>query len=159
MTISLIVLFVPLLLVVGLFRLRGGEDPVVVDPSPEIGQAQSAGVFAVAVPEGLGAGWRPVRAAFTSIDGVATLRVGYLTPEDGTVQLLETNEDPQALLPREFGDDVRPDGQVSVRGAEWRSYRIRGDQHALVLTSGERTIVVHGAASRDELVALASSLT
>jgi Protein of unknown function (DUF4245) len=73
--------------------------------------------------------------------------------------LLETNQDPQALLPREFGDDVRPDGQVNVAGADWRSYRVRGNQRALVLTSGERTIVVHGAASRDELVALAASLS
>jgi Protein of unknown function (DUF4245) len=159
MTISLIVLFIPLLLVVGLFRLRGGEDPVVVDPSAEIGQAQSAGLFAVAVPKGLGEGWRPVRADFAYADGVATLRVGYLTPDDGTVQLLETNEDPQTLLPREFGDDVRPDGQVSVTGADWRSYQIRGNQRALVLTSGERTVVVHGSATRDELAALAASLS
>lgn len=159
MTISLIVLLIPLLLVVAVFRLRGGEDPIVVDPSAEVGQAQSAGLFPVADPKRLGEGWRPVRAAFTSSDGVATLRVGYLTPEDGTVQLLETNEDPQALLPRELGDDVRPDGQVTVAGGDWRSYRIRGNQRALVNTSGVRTIVVHGSASRDELVALASSLS
>jgi len=159
MALSLIVLLIPLAVIVGIFRLRGGEDVVVVDPSAAIGQAQASGLFPVAVPEGLAPGWRSISANFAAADGTGALRVGYITPDDGTVQVLESNEDPQVLLPREFGPDGEPTGTVDVDGTVWRSYRFRGGEQALVLTTSNRTIVVQGQASPEELRELAHALT
>jgi hypothetical protein len=159
MALSLIVLLIPLALIVGIFRLRGGEDVVVADPAAAIGQARASHLFPVAAPEGLAPGWRSISANFAVGDGTGTLRVGYLTPDGGTVQLLETNEDPQAVLPREFGTDGEPTGTVDVDGTVWRSYRVRGGEQALVLTTSDRTIVVQGRASAEELRDLARALT
>jgi hypothetical protein len=159
MALSLIVLLIPLALIVGIFRLRGGEDVVVVDPAAAIGQARASHLFPVAAAEGLGAEWRSISANFSAANGTGTLRVGYVTPEDGTVQLLETNEDPQALLPREFGPDGEPTGTVDVDGTVWRTYRVRGSEQALVLTTSDRTIVVQGQASPEELQELARAVS
>ena len=159
MALSLIVLLIPLALIVGIFRLRGGEDIVVIDPSAAIGEARASGLFAVAAPEGLGPDWRPISAGFSAANAIGTLRVGFITPHDGTMQLLETNEDPQVLVPRELGPDGQSTGPVDVGGVAWRSYQARGTEHALVLTTGDRTIVVQGQASDEELRELAAAVS
>jgi Protein of unknown function (DUF4245) len=158
MTLSLIVLLIPLAVIVTLYRLRGGEDVVVVDPAPSIAQAQAAKLFPVAAPQGLSPDWRPISATFQTSDSVGTLRVGYITPSDGALQLIESNEDARSLLARELGDQVRPQGQVTVNGQLWQSSTVRGDERALVDTSSERTLMVVGRASLDELTVLAQSL-
>jgi hypothetical protein len=154
---SLAVLLIPIALIVGL--TRACTSVAVVDPAGAVGQARAGGLFPVAVPHGLDPGWRPVRAAYTATDGIGTLRVGYLTPDDGAVQVLQTNEDPQAALPREFGDDVQPTGQVDIGGVAWRGYQVRGHERALVVTTGPRTTIVQGQASDAELQTLAGSLS
>jgi hypothetical protein len=88
MILSLIVALIPLALVVAVFRLRGGEDTVVVDPAPAIAQAQAANLFPVLSPQGLGSDWKPVSSGFQTSDGQGTLRVGYITPSGGTVQVV-----------------------------------------------------------------------
>jgi hypothetical protein len=158
MVLSLVVLLIPLALIVTVFRLRGGEDVVVVDPAPAIAQAKAANLFPVAAPQALGPEWKPLRAAFQTSDGRGTLRVGYLTPTGGTVQLIESNEDPASLLPRELGDQVRPQGEVAVNGRLWRSSSVRGDERALVNASNGATVIVVGRAGVDELSVLAGSL-
>jgi hypothetical protein len=62
------------------------------------------------------------------------------------------------VLPREFGTDGEPTGTVDVDGTVWRSYRVRGSEQALVLTTSDRTIVVQGRASAEELRDLARAL-
>lgn len=158
MAISLVVLLIPLAIIVGLFRLRGGEDTVVVDPSTAIGQAQAAGAFPVAAPKGLGAGWTPVSAQFRT-EGSAALRVGYLTPSGGQVQLIESNEDAGALLARELGAGSRLTGTVPVGGEQWQTYQVRVDETALVLSQPARTVIIIGRAKDDELTTLAAALS
>jgi Protein of unknown function (DUF4245) len=154
---SLAVLLIPIVLIVAL--TRACTSIAAVDPSGAIDQARTGGLFVVAVPDGLDPGWRPVQAGYTVTDGIGTLRVGYLTPEDGAVQLVQTNEDPQAALPREFGADVQPTGAVDIGGVAWRGYQVRGHERALVLTTGTRTTIVQGQASDAELQTLAGSLS
>jgi hypothetical protein len=158
-TLSLIVLLVPLLVIVALFRLTGGEDPAVVDPSSAISQAQAANAFPVAAPRGLSAQWRPVSAAFRTGDGGAVLRIGYLTPDGGAVQLVESNEPVESLLRRELGDQIRPEGMVDVSGEPWQAYQARSDEHALVSTDERLTIIVIGRAGPAELAALAQAVS
>lgn len=158
MALSLIVLLIPILLVVTLFRLRGGEDVVVVDPAPAISQARAAKAFPVEAPTGLPEQWRPVSAAFQRPDGAAVLRLGYVTPSGGGVQLVESNEDVEILLTRELGAEIRPSGTEQVSGREWQLYQARGGELALVLTKSDRTVILVGQADRAELRRLAESL-
>src|SRR5258705_12992171 len=102
MAISMVVLLIPLALVVAIFRLRGGEDVQIVDPSSAIASAQSAKLFPVAAPTGLAAGWRPLSAQFARDGATGALRVGYLTPNDGQGQLIETNAASARLTSLEF---------------------------------------------------------
>jgi hypothetical protein len=131
---------------------------VVVDPSTAIGQAQAAGAFPVAAPKGLDAGWKPVSAQFRT-EGSAALRVGYLTPSGGQLQLIESNEDAGALAARELGDGSRLSGSVQVGGEQWQTYQVRSDETALVLSQPARTVIIIGRAKDDELTALATALS
>jgi hypothetical protein len=158
LVISLIVLLIPIAFIVALFRLKGGEDPVVIDPSPAMAQAEAAGQFPVSRPGGLAEGWRPVSAVFRREDTGAILRVGYLTPSGAGVQLIESNQPAEDLLRRELGDPVRPTGTVDIAGRQWQSYEVRGDEHALVRTGPDRTVIVIGRGGPDELRALAAAL-
>lgn len=155
MALSLIVLLIPVAVIVGLFRLRGGEDVVTVDPAPAIAQAQAANVVPITVPHGLSGQWRTVTAVYAS----GTLRVGYVTPSGGGVQVIESNEPEQSLLDRELGGDQRLLGEVRVGGASWRSLQVRGDERALVLTEPRRTLVVVGHADLAELRTLAAAVS
>jgi hypothetical protein len=112
------------------------------------------------VPEGLDERWRPVQASFRrSAEGaVGTLRVGYLTPSDGQVLLVESNEDGPTLLKRELGDDVRPDGEVTVNGQTWTRSVVRGDERALVHVESGRMVIIVGRAPIEEMTSLAASL-
>ena len=158
MVLSLLVLLVLIAFFVAVFRLRGGEDPVVIDPSPAIAQAEAAGEFPVSRPTGLAEGWRPVSAVFRREDTGAILRVGYLTPSGGGVQLIESDQPAEALLRRELGDQVRPVGTEDISGRPWQSYEVRGDERALVRTDAERSLIVIGRAGMAELRALAAAV-
>jgi hypothetical protein len=158
MVISLLVLLMPIAFIVAVFRLQGGEDPVVIDPSPVLSQAEASGDFAVSRPRGLAEGWRPVSAVFRREDGGAILRVGFLTPSGGGVQLIESDQPAEQLLGRELGGSVRPAGTVDIAGKPWQSYEVRNDERALVLTDRERTLIVIGRAEADELRALAAAV-
>lgn len=159
MALSLLVLMIPVVAIVAMVRLRGGDDVVAIDPSPTIAQAREANLFPVAAPQGLSADWSPIRSTFVRSGGVGTLRVGYVTPSGAGVQLVESNEDPATLLVRELGDQVRPAGVVTVNGAAWTSSSgVRGEQRALVDTTAKRTVIVVGPATVGELTELASAL-
>jgi hypothetical protein len=158
LVISIVVLLVPIAFIVAVFRLQGGEDPVVIDPSPTLAQAEAAGEFPVSRPRGLAEGWRPVSAVYRREDAGAILRVGYLTPSGAGVQLIESNQPAEDLLRRELGDSVRPTGTADISGRPWQSYQVRGDEHALVQTAPDRTVIVIGRGRSDEMRALAGSL-
>jgi len=158
MVLSLLVLLIPIVFVVAVFRLQGGEDPVVIDPSSVLAQAESAGDFPVSRPRELAEGWRPVSAVYRGEDGGAILRVGYLTPSGAGVQLIQSDQPAEQLLGRELGDPVRPAGMVDIAGRQWQSYQVRNDERALVLTDRERTLIVIGRAGVDELRALAAAV-
>jgi hypothetical protein len=153
---SLVVLLIPIAVIVVLYRARGGEDVVVVDPVPTVAEARAAGLPASA-PNGLADGWRPISAGFDPSGG-GTLRIGYLTPSGAGVQLIESGVPADPLLIREIGDDVRVTGPVTAGSAEWQSYRARNDDTALVRRGSAVTLIVIGQASVGELGTLAAAL-
>jgi hypothetical protein len=160
MLMALVCLFLPILAIGGLLRACGGEEPTVIDSAAAIDDARTASLFPVIVPEGLDDGWRTVQAEFrrSGDRAVGTLRLGYLTPSDGQVLLVESNEESATLLSRELGDQVRPDGEVVVDERAWTRSVVRGDERALVQLEDGRIIVIVGRAPAEELTTLADAL-
>jgi hypothetical protein len=153
MAISIAVLLVPLAIVVAIFRAQGGEDATVVDPGPAVEQAQAAKAFPVTVPK-LDGDWRTVSAVYRPGTGGATLRLGYLTPDGGALQVIESSEATDVLLIRELGDQTRPTG---VTGA-WNTYDVRNGEAAWVRKEQGRTVIIIGRADRSEFDVLAAAL-
>lgn len=156
------ILSVGLLLVVvlglfGLYRCLGGDD-VRIDPKPAYAEARAAGAFPVLEPTGLRKGWIPVSAVYQPQDAGAVLRVGWRTPRNGSVQLVEGNLSPDVLLERELGGAVAQPGTVDVNGKAWQAYPGRKGERALVLLEPGRTIMIVGRASDAELKELAAAL-
>lgn len=159
MAISLLVLLVPIALLLAFNRfVLDGEEPTVMDPGPAIEQAQRAGLFPVDRPVGLDAAWRTVRADFQRGEDGATLRVGYLAPGDGRVQLVQSDIPAERLLPAELAERTRPAGMVEIGGRQWQRLPGRPGEQALVLLEPERTVIVVGTAEERRLVDLATAL-
>lgn len=159
MAISLLVLLVPLALLLAFYRgFLGGEQPTVVDPAPALEQARAANVFPVAEPAGLGSDWRTVNARFRQATEGATLRLGYLSPEGRGVQLVQSNVPAERLLPAELTEQSQPQGAVDLAGRSWQRYTARGNERALVLLEPDRTVIVAGEATENELRELADAV-
>lgn len=156
MAISLIVLLIPVAIIVAFVWARGGDDPVTIDPQPAIAEAQAARAFPVLEPTGLSPGWRPVSAAYTTAD--STLRIGYVTPGGGGVQLIESSSPTDGLLINELGDDIRPNGVATVGAITWNGYLLHNGQRAIVLPATGRTVIILGNAAQGELQELAGAL-
>lgn len=160
MAISLIVLLIPIVLLLAFYRLvLGGGSPVTVDPADAIQQARTAAVFPVAVPGDLGDDWHTISATWRDDPNGATLRLGYVAPDDDSALLIESNVPAAQLLPAELGKEAKPRATVRAGNAAWRSYLARPGETALVLSDPTRTIIVTGNTDPKHLEALAASLS
>jgi hypothetical protein len=157
MALSLLVLLVPIVVLLGVYRFLGGESPTVVDPSSTYADARAARAFPVTEPS-LPAGWRPVSSVFRRGDAGSALRVGYRSPSGGTAQLVESNVPSGALVTAELGAGARDDGSTQLNGQEWHRYTAAGGDHAYVLSQPDRTVIVSGRAPEAELAQLATGL-
>jgi len=159
MALSLGILLVPIALLLVFYRVvLGGDSPVSVDPAEAIAEARSARAFPVLVPAGLGDDWHVSSASFRRAEPGATLRLGYVAPDDESVLLVQSSVAPQTLLPAELGDKTEPVGSFRAENGAWRQYRTRPGESALVLAGPDRTVVVVGTAGREHLEKLAASL-
>jgi hypothetical protein len=160
MALSLAVLLVPIALLLVFYRVfLNGDAPVTVDPGPTIEEAQSAAVFPVAVPGGLGADWHVSSAKFQRGADGATLRIGYVDPDDNGVQLIESSVPPATLLPAELSTKAKPLDTFRADARVWRLYDARPGEQALVFAEQNRTIIVVGRTETKNLETLASSLS
>ncbi|MGW0431673.1 DUF4245 domain-containing protein [Micromonospora sp. NPDC003197] len=159
MAISLLVLLVPIALLFGFYRaFLGGDQPMVVDTAPVVAQARSANAFPVGEPAGLDQEWRAVTATFRRSDDGATLRLGYLSPSGGGVQVVQSSVPAEKLLPTELAATGPAQGATELAGRSWQRYPARSGERALVLLEPNRTVIVVGAAPESELHDLARSL-
>lgn len=157
MALSLVVLLVPVFLLVGAYRvLQGGDQPVVADISAAVAQARSAGLVAQA-PPGLPPQWRATSARFLHGADGSTLRIGYVPPSGGGLQLVRSDAPADALLRRELGEAPRLTGAVTVGPDTWQRYATRPGAVALVRTGTGGTTVIIGRATDAELAALAGA--
>lgn len=158
MAISLLVLLVPILVAIWGYRLiaSGNEG---IDPAPTYQTARSTAHYQVLVPTGLPHGWRATSAANSHESDGSVLRVGYVTPHDGALQLVESDRPAAALLATELGTGAAAGGEVRVAGHLWRAYpQVHRVDRALVWTEGDRTVIIVGRAADADLVRLAESL-
>ncbi|HET6530572.1 MAG TPA: DUF4245 domain-containing protein [Actinoplanes sp.] len=159
MALSLVVLLVPIALLLTFYRVvLSGDAPVTVDPTSAIGQARSAGAFPVLVPQALGDDWHVTAATFRRADDGATLRLGYVAPDDDSALLVQSSVPAATLLPAELGQDAKPLASFRAANGVWRTYQTRPGENALVLAGPDRTVVVVGNADEEHLEKLASSL-
>jgi hypothetical protein len=158
MGISLLVLLVPVVLVVGVYQVVAGRHrPVEVDPQPALTSAEAAGIE-VAQPVGLPPGWVPVSAVFQPGGAGGTLRVGYVTPAGGSLQLVQSTLPVERLLPAELPEPVAPAGSVELAGRSWQVFAPGSGERALVLLEPEQTTIVLGTTSEPELRDFAAAL-
>lgn len=158
MAISLLVLLIPIALLIGFYRVfLGGDQPAVVDPAPTLAQARSINAFPVGEPVGLPKGWRTVTATLQRPEGAVTLRLGYLSPDGGAVQVVQSNVSADRLLPTELTAKGQPQGATEVAGRSWQVYTARAGERALVLMEPGRTVIVVGSARESELRDLAGA--
>jgi Protein of unknown function (DUF4245) len=159
MALSLAVLLVPIALLLVFYRVvLSGDTPVNVDPAPAFQEARAAAAFTVLEPQGLGDDWRVTTATFRRPAEGATLRVGYVDPEDDPVLLVQSSVPPETLLPGELGEDPKPVASFRTPLGAWRQYDARPGESALILTEPRRTVLVVGRTDAENLRTLARSL-
>jgi hypothetical protein len=160
MALSLAVLLIPIALLLTFYRVvLNGDEPITIDPGSTIQEARDANAFPVAVPGPLGNGWHVSSATFQRLPNGATLRIGYVAPDDDGLQLIESSVPPDTLLPAELGTSVRPLETYRTGAGAWRLYQARQDERALVLAGTNRTVIVVGTTDTAYLKKLAGSLS
>jgi hypothetical protein len=158
MALSLLVLLIPIALVLAFYRLvLGGDEPIRVDPAPAVAEARASGLFPVLEPAGLPDDWRVSTATFRRTAEGAILRIGYVGPGGDPVQLVESNVPTDTLLPAELGK-TGPGGTVKAGTRTWQRYETRPNEDAIVLADKDRTVIVVGATSIENLTVLAGAL-
>jgi hypothetical protein len=159
MAMSLAILIIPIALLLTFYRVvLSGDAPVTIDPAPTIQQAQQANAFPVLVPQGLSDEWHASTATWTRRPEGATLRLGYVDPDDDPVQLVESSVPPATLLSAELTKEAEQRSVFRAPNGVWRLYDARPGEQALVLSDGLRTIIVVGRTDRANLEAMAGSL-
>jgi hypothetical protein len=159
MIISVGLLLVVVFTLFGLYRCLGGDQVVEVDAGPVYEEARDEGAFPVLVPSGLPSGWKSVSADYQPNSGGATLRVGWRSPDDGTLQLIESDIVPATLLTRELGPDAAPrDTTVDEGGRQWQVYSARGGETAYVYQQADHTVIVTGKVGDEEMREFVRSL-
>jgi hypothetical protein len=159
MLLALAVLLVPIALLLTFYRVvLNGDAPRSVDSSSAIAEAQSAKAFPVAVPADLGDDWHVVSASYRRQAGGATLRLGYVDPDDNGLQLIESSVPPASLLPAELTTGAKPVDTFRTDARVWRRYDARPGEQALVFSEPDRTLIVVGEARSRHLQTLAAAL-
>jgi hypothetical protein len=160
MALSMAVLLVPVLILLILYNvLFNGSHARAIDPSETYATARHGAHFTVLEPAGLPAGWTVLSASYTPVSGGSVLRVGYSAPGGAALQLVESDEPVNSLLPAELGDDAQPGALVTVGTRQWREYPVARDGgRGLVFADNGRTVVITGAGSDADLRVLGVSL-
>lgn len=160
MALSMGVLLVPVIVLLVLYNvLLNGDAPRAIDATATYAAARSAGAFTVLEPGGLPGGWTVVSSSYGKQSDGSVLRIGYVTPGHGGLQLVESDRPVNSLLPDELGAGAQPGDPVSIGGLQWRTYPVaRAGGQGLVLAGDGRTVIIVGTVSADDLRTLASSL-
>jgi uncharacterized protein DUF4245 len=155
---AVLVLLAPVAILVALYVFFfGGNNVIQVDPSQSYADARASAHFTVLQPAGLPTTWKSVSAQFEP-GATSTLRVGYLAPDGGGIQLVETNEAAKTVIASELGSVGSLAKSVNAGGLTWGVVNAKDSALALVDTESGRTVIITGHASQAELQEFAASL-
>jgi hypothetical protein len=155
---AVLVLLVPVALLVALYVFFfGGNNVIQIDPSQSYADARASAHFTVLQPADLSTKWKPVSAQFEP-GATSTLRVGYIAPDGGGIQLIETDEPANTAITSELGNVGSLAHSVDAGGLTWGLVDAKGSALALVDTEASRTVIITGHASQAELQEFAASL-
>lgn len=159
MTKAVLVLLVPVAIMFGVYVFfLGGNNVIKIDPSGTYAEAKVAAQFSVLQPVGLSSGWKPVSSSYDN-GHPATLRVGYVAPDGGGIQLVESNQPADTFITSELGNVADSAKSVQAGGHTWGVINAtRNSNRALVDTESGRTVIIVGQASQTELQQFAASL-
>ncbi len=160
MTKAVLVLLVPVMIaVVGYIYFFGGSNPIAIDPSGTYAEARQAAHFTVLEPSSLSSGWKPISSAWDEEGGGWVLRVGYVAPGGGGIQLVESNRPANALITSELGSTGAVATSVQIGDHTWgRVAAGKRSDRALVGTETGRTVIIMGQATDQELADFAAAL-
>jgi hypothetical protein len=138
------------------------DDPVIqVDPSSSVRVTAERADYQLLVPTGLPDGYRPTSARSDAGQATAgqpvTLEIGYLTPEEEFAGFVISDDERAAPLRRVL-DGAEEQGTTSIGGRTWTRESTTKGETALVLDTGDATVLVFGSASDDELGQVAGSV-
>ncbi|WP_157981689.1 DUF4245 domain-containing protein [Protaetiibacter intestinalis] len=143
--------------------LVGGESRIQpVDYRAETANAQSSFDGTLVVPE-LPQGWWANRVLIDRTADVASWRIGFVTPDEQYVALIQTLEANPSWLDGQV-KGASPGATVSLGGVDWTIYDRRDADdpgnvaYALVTESGASTIVLAGTADDAEFEELARAV-
>jgi Protein of unknown function (DUF4245) len=154
---AVLILLVPVIVaVVAYIYFFGGSNVITIDPSGTFAEARQAARFEVLVPQGLPSGYRPISSAWGPDKGGYTLRVGYIVPGGGGMQLVESDRPAAALIADELGATNAVATSVDIGGRAWA--QVTGTNRALVDTEAGRTLIVLGQATERELEEFVATL-
>ena len=155
-------LLVSLLAIVPVVLLNASQKTDAFRPEVDVAavSANAKGVagFTPVAPQ-LPAGYSPNYARWDSgsADGVAHWDIGYLTPAQKFVSIVQT----ASANPTWLADQVKKaptTGTRTVAGVDWTLYDKPGIEKSLVAKIGGTTVVVSGSAGFDEFDAVASAV-
>ena len=159
MIMSLAVLLIPIALLLTFYRLvLDGDKPISRETGPIIQEARQAKLFTVLEPRDLGDDWHNTSAVFRREDNGATLRLGYVDPDDDPIQLVQSSVPTATLLPTELTRSAEPVGTFRSGLGVWRLYDARAGEQALVLAEPTRTVIVIGKTDVKNLQTMAGAL-
>lgn len=157
---AVLVLLLPVMVAVLIYVLFfGGSNVITIDPSGSYSDARQGAHFTVLEPTGLVAGWKAVSSTYGSDSGGWVLRVGYIAPGGGGIQLIESNRPADALISAELGNTSPVAASVQIGDRSWGQVTptSRSDR-ALVDAESGRTVIIMGEATPAELRDFAASL-
>jgi hypothetical protein len=156
MALALAVLLIPIVVFLGVYKVVfSGDAPIAVNAADTWATARHSAPFTVLEPAGLPGKWTVVSATYRA----GTLRVGYVTPSGAGLQLVESDQPVDQLLPAELGANAAPGNLVGIGDRSWRGYpSVQGGNRALVLADAGRTTIVIGTATEADLRAFSATL-
>ncbi|MFC4334578.1 DUF4245 family protein [Salininema proteolyticum] len=152
---SLVVLLVPVGLFFALWNgLFGGPVAREVDPTPEFQDAANAGLDVIDEPD-LPEGWKPIAGDVDRNSDSVTLRVGYVAPDGGGLQLVQTSG-PVENVTGVLGE---PSETVEAGGLDWQVHPDADGAATWVAegTEGYALMIVGGEDSDGDVSALAKA--
>ncbi len=169
MTISMLVLLVPIALIAWWFTSDPEPEVEAVDVAPVLATAEQQSTYPILRAVNLPADWVPVRVAW-AMDGDAWIdskpavgnswQLGYMAPNGVYVAVQQRDRGVEGFLRQVTRDGYRDGDDAVLQGRSWERWTSKDDRtRSLVWREGDMVAVVTGDTGFEQLEVFAGSLT